>query len=121
MIDLCVVDLCEVDLGRVVDQPVCHRPSCLAVDLCDGRPACVVDLVRKAYCTQSNGPSTAVLTSEPAINLSERWLRELLFQKSGSMAAQVPCIRDCLLGCVDKEEIRLWERVSHFTSQWFIY
>ena len=40
-----MVDLCEVDLGRVVDQPVGGRPSCLAVDLCDGRPPYVVDRI----------------------------------------------------------------------------
>ena len=56
-----MVDLCVVDLGRVVDQPVCGRPSCLAVDLCDGRPVYVVDLVRKAYWARINGrPATRV-------------------------------------------------------------
>ncbi len=42
MVDLCVVDLCEVDLGRVVD-------------LCNGRPVYVVNLVRKAYWARING------------------------------------------------------------------
>jgi len=39
------------------------------VDLCDGRPVCVVDLVRRRTGCRLMGVQLPVLTSEPSINL----------------------------------------------------
>ena len=64
------------------------------------------------------GVQLPVLTSEPAINSSERWLRELMFWKLGSMATEVPCINVCLLGCVSQEEIHLSRREFLYHGFW---
>ena len=123
-----------VDLGRVVDQPVCGRPSCLAVDLCDGRPVCgrpvlsMVDLCMWSTWLERRtgrgvmGVQLPVLTSEPAINSSERWLQKLLFWNREAWAT-VSVLQRLSVGLREPGGIHLSRReflYHRFTSHSFM-